>query len=115
MWLTPTAEVPVAARVFLLVQVRKGAVTRIPIANPVVRLGRGPDCDVVIPHPRVSRLHAILELRDGAYHVSDARSTGGTFLGDHPVTGPVRLSSGDTLRLGRNPTDCATVVYHEER
>ena len=113
-WSTPGGAVPPAARAFLLVHLPGGIVRKEPLSKPVVRVGRGRDCEIVVDHPRVSRLHALLELREGTYYLSDAKSSGGTFLNDRPVHAPVRLHSGDPCRLGRNAEDSVTLVYHEE-
>jgi hypothetical protein len=112
MWLTPTAETPRNAPAFVLVHRSGGPVVKVPLEVPVVRVGRGRDCEVRVDHPRVSRLHAVLEVRGRAWLLSDARSSGGTFLGDRPVHGPTELRSGDTIRLGLVPDDCATLVFH---
>ena len=77
--------------------------------GPVVRVGRSPDCEVVVNDPRVSRVHATLELWGGAYRIADARSTGGTFLDDQPVHEPVPLGAGATIRLGRDEENAVTV------
>ncbi len=113
-WSTPGGAVPPAAKAFLLVHLPGGIVRKEALAKPLVRVGRGRDCDIVVDHPRVSRLQALLEMREGSFWISDAKSSGGTFLGDRPVHAPVRLRSGDSCRLGRDPEDAVTLVYHEE-
>ena len=60
----------------------------------------------------MSRLHAMLELRDGKWHVSDAKSSGGTFLNDRPINGAEPLKAGDNIRLGREPVGTVTLVFH---
>jgi hypothetical protein len=109
---TPTGEAPVRVAAFLLVQVPGRVVTKVALSRPIVRIGRGRDCEVVADHPRISRVHAIIELRSGAWHLSDARSTGGTFLGEKPVHGATPLRSGDAIRLGREPGDSVSIVFH---
>jgi hypothetical protein len=111
-WHTPTAETPAYLAAFLLVHCPGTPVRQVPLEKPLFRIGRGPKCEVAVDHPRVSRLHAILELRDGAHRITDARSSGGTFLNDRPVHGATALVSGDTIRLGRDPGDAVILVYH---
>ena len=114
-WEAPAGDPPPPAeKAFLLVHLPGGIVRKESLAKPVLRIGRGRDCDIVVEHPRVSRLHALLERRDGAFWLSDAKSSGGTFLGDRPVHDAVRLRSGDSCRLGREEEDSVTLVYHEE-
>lgn len=111
-WNTPTAEVPGMVPAFVLVHLPGGVVRKDALGKPLVRLGRGRDCEVRVDHPRVSRLHALVDLRGMAWHVSDAKSTGGTFLNDRPIHDPVPLRSGDTIRLGRDPGESVTMVFH---
>jgi FHA domain-containing protein len=111
-WHTPTGEAPAAIAAFLLVPQRDGTVRKDALLRPVLRIGRGDACEIPVDHPRVSRLHALLELRDGAWQLSDAKSSGGTFLNDRPVTGPVPLAAGDTIRLGRVPEESVAIVFH---
>lgn len=99
---------------FLLIQIPGGVFRKEALRGAITRVGRGKDCDLVIDHPRVSRLHALFELREGACWIADAKSTGGTFVNDRPVHAPLRLRSGDTCRLGRLPGESVTIVYHEE-
>lgn len=113
-WATPAEAAPPSAKAFLLVHLPGGIVRKESLGKPLMRIGRGRDSDIVIEHPRVSRLHAILECRDGAFWLSDAKSSGGTFVRDRPVHAPVRLRSGDSCRLGREDEDTVTLVYHEE-
>lgn len=47
--------------------------------NGELKIGRSPDCDVVLPQPWVSRLHAVLSMKDGKLILSD-RSTSGTYV-----------------------------------
>lgn len=110
---TPTGEAPARVPAFLVVQPPGGGTVRkIVLAKPIIRVGRGKDCEVTVDHPRVSRLHAVLEIREGAWHLSDAKSAGGTFLGERPVHEGVEVRSGDVIRLGREPGDSATLVFH---
>ncbi len=47
--------------------------------NDELAIGRSPECDVILPQPWVSRLHAVLGIKDGKLILSD-RSTSGTYL-----------------------------------
>ncbi len=63
-------------------------------------LGRGTENDLVVPHASVSRAHARIQRRNGAYQLVDLNSTNGTFLNDQPVHGAVPLDPGSEVRLG---------------
>jgi hypothetical protein len=65
-----------------------------------VSLGRGTENDLVIPHASVSRAHARIQRRDGAYQLVDLNSTNGTFLNDQQVHGSVPIDPGSEVRLG---------------
>jgi hypothetical protein len=66
------------------------------------RIGRLPSCELVIEQPTVSRFHAVVYERDGAWYVADQQSTNGTFVNLSPITGPVRLGNTDEIRLGES-------------
>jgi hypothetical protein len=64
-------------------------------------VGRDPDsCDIVLEHPTVSRTHAQLHHRDGAWVLQDLDSTNGTTINGKRVT-RCRLEPGDRVTLGR--------------
>jgi hypothetical protein len=70
------------------------------VAKPEVTLGRGEENDLVIPHPSVSRSHALLRRRGQSYEISDLGSTNGTFVNNQRVNGSMALGDGAEVRLG---------------
>jgi hypothetical protein len=66
------------------------------------RIGRLPSCDLVIEQPTLSRHHAAVYQRNGAWYLVDEGSTNGTFVNLAPVAGPVRLADADQISLGTN-------------
>ena len=62
-------------------------------------IGRGPDCAVVLADHSVSREHARLVYRDGAWVIQDLDSKNGTFVNSKRV-GRTHLTPGDRLQLG---------------
>jgi diguanylate cyclase (GGDEF)-like protein len=64
-----------------------------------VILGRGEDCGIRISEHSVSRRHARIDFKDGAYVASDLQSTNGTFVNDVSTT-QAALKDGDYLRIG---------------
>lgn len=62
-------------------------------------VGRHPECDIVLAGPAVSRRHARLTFRDGAWIVQDLDSTNGTVVNGERV-GRCRLHAGDRLVIG---------------
>lgn len=69
------------------------------VAQPVLRLGRDPGCDVVISEATVSRRHAEIRWDGHELVVEDLGSSGGTFVNDVKIQHAV-VQPGDILRLG---------------
>lgn len=71
----------------------------IPLAAPVLTIGRADECDVTISHRSISSRHCRLTFRDGIWIVEDLGSKNGTFVGREPCK-RARLQSGAVLRIG---------------
>jgi len=65
-----------------------------------VTIGRGEDNDIMIPHASVSRTHARLSRRDGAFELTDLNSTNGSYVNGQPVRGAAIIATGSEIRLG---------------
>jgi|GEM_PF-885241 len=71
------------------------------LTKPVTTIGRTPDNDVAFSgDSNVSRGHAEIELRDGAYYLIDPGSSNGTTVNGSKVTGEIKLKSGDKIVFG---------------
>jgi len=64
----------------------------------LIRIGRNPDCDLVLDSPLVSRYHAELEFNGEAAHLRDLDSANGTFVGGRRVS-QAQLRPGQGLYL----------------
>ena len=62
-------------------------------------IGHGPDSDVFLDDPTVSRSHARLRRPRGRYVVEDLGSLNGTYLNGNRVE-RAPLADGDTLQIG---------------
>jgi serine phosphatase RsbU (regulator of sigma subunit) len=84
---------------------------RIEVGASPVRMGRRPNCEIVIHDDEVSGLHCQVHCEAGSEDltVTDLHSTNGTFVDGHRVSGSVRLASLGVLQLGRQ------VLRHEFR
>jgi len=69
----------------------------LPMGN--AQIGRGTENDVVLHSDSVSRRHARIEVRGGAYHLVDLHSTNGTYVNDELVDSQ-RLDRGDQIKIG---------------
>jgi pSer/pThr/pTyr-binding forkhead associated (FHA) protein len=65
----------------------------------VNRVGRGPDCEVRLPHASVSTLHAELALTNDGVYLHDCNSTNGTFI-NHEPQAEAWLTPGQLIRFG---------------
>lgn len=93
---------------------------RIVLDQPILRIGRGNESQLVLEGDSVSRRHAHLERRaGGAWFIVDDKSTNGTYVNEDQVEGERRLENGDRIKIG--PTILkflagadAEAKYHEE-
>ena len=63
-------------------------------------IGRSPDCDIFLDDVTVSRRHAVLAEREGAFYVEDQGSLNGTFVNRKRIES-ARLEDGDELQIGK--------------
>jgi hypothetical protein len=63
-------------------------------------IGRSPDCDVFLDDVTVSRRHAVLVERDGAFFIEDQGSLNGTFLNRRRIESG-ELNDGDEVQVGK--------------
>jgi pSer/pThr/pTyr-binding forkhead associated (FHA) protein len=64
-----------------------------------ITIGRREENQVVLEADNISRNHAAIERRDGAYFVRDLESANGTFLNEQRID-DAPLNDGDRLRIG---------------
>jgi hypothetical protein len=68
-----------------------------------ISIGRARNCDVVLRHPSVSKLHAHVRHEDGGgFTLHDAGSHNGTSVCGHAVArdGSAPIAAGDSIKLG---------------
>jgi hypothetical protein len=94
------SELPVA---FLVVSGQQ--IFRLEAEN--VAIGRRLDNDLVIDNPRVSRKHALIQVKEGRFVIQDLHSTAGTLVNGRRIRSMV-LEPGDVIRLAE-----AELVYGE--
>jgi len=68
--------------------------------KPVIVLGRGASCHVVLPDQQASRRHAEMSFAEGQVSITDAGSMNGTFVNDVRITGTQTLRPGDRVCIG---------------
>ena len=63
-------------------------------------IGRAPDCDVCLPHPMVSRYHALLEKLPEGLQLRDLASINGVWTGGQRLTAPTLIQEGQRVGIG---------------
>ena len=58
----------------LILQRGEGGSQRWPLNQELMNIGRGPDCDIVLPDRVVSREHAFIQRREDGYYLFDRNS-----------------------------------------
>lgn len=76
--------------------------SRLPLSGEQVRIGRQPDCDVVLPDPDVSRVHAELSRAGERVVLRHHSRTNPTSRNGVPVKGEVELGHGDEIALAES-------------
>jgi hypothetical protein len=71
------------------------------IPGQSVAVGRAPDNDIIIGDPATSGRHCRIEVRNGAYWISDLGSTNGTLVNGEPIIDK-QLENGDVISIGQN-------------
>jgi ABC-type multidrug transport system ATPase subunit/pSer/pThr/pTyr-binding forkhead associated (FHA) protein len=84
---------------------RVGPVPAMPVeklfaAKGRIVIGRAADCDVVLPHPMVSRYHALLERGPDGLRLSDLGSVNGVHVGGRRIAEPIPVREGDGVGIG---------------
>jgi hypothetical protein len=83
----------------LVVQEGQLAGKRWPLNRSELTIGRGEDCDIVLPDRQVSRHHFRVVRDDDGYNVEDLGSKNGTYINGAPVRGSMQLQDGDEIQV----------------
>ena len=63
-------------------------------------IGRNKNCDIVLVHPTVSRLHAVVVCAKDGWYVADVKSQAGVLLNGKPIEKKAGIKTGDRLTFG---------------
>jgi hypothetical protein len=72
---------------------------RVLVDEPELLIGRGEECDLIIPDRQVSRQHSRIRLEGDGYLLDDLDSKNGTFVNGQPLKGAHFLQDGDEIQI----------------
>jgi FHA domain-containing protein len=100
------AEVPAAAPatppggLTLRLESERGSTSTFQVTKSGATIGRGPESTIQLADLSVSRKHAKITYRQGAYWLSDVGSMGGTWIDGTKLAAPRRVATGQTIDIG---------------
>jgi pilus assembly protein CpaF len=100
---SPRPTFPAPRAVHLYITRDDGAVSSFEVDVPTaLTIGRQPNCDVVLEHDQVSRVHARILLAHGSFLLEESSSNGTMVLSDGSIVhrDNRELPYGETIRLG---------------
>lgn len=83
--------------------VEKGTGREYDMKGSAFTFGRGLKNDLPAGSPCLSRRHGRITKREDGYYLEDLQSECGTWVGDSLVEGPVKLKTGDVIRVQSLP------------
>jgi pSer/pThr/pTyr-binding forkhead associated (FHA) protein len=102
--LQPATPVPpaggVSGRVLFSIPQPSGVNRVVGFDQPVIKIGRNPQCHLVLEGDDVSRMHAVVEIDGTDVSIIDLGSTTGTQVNGRKINKQT-LSPGDRVRIGR--------------
>lgn len=83
----------------ILTSIADGMEKRAVISSPV-RIGRGPNNEIVIDDSLVSERHCVITAENGNAYIEDLNSTNGTILNGMIITNKTLIRNNDVIRIG---------------
>lgn len=84
----------------LHILLRDGSLVERDLSGGGVKIGKGPQNDIILADASVSSAHAMISFEDGVYKISDLGSRNGTLLNDARIAEPRALQHGDLIKMG---------------
>ncbi len=79
---------------------QRGSRSTFHVAKSGATIGRGPESTIQLADLSVSRKHARITYKQGAYWLSDLGSMGGTWVDGTKLAAPRRVAAGQTIDIG---------------
>jgi pSer/pThr/pTyr-binding forkhead associated (FHA) protein len=71
------------------------------LADGVIMIGRGADCQIILDDDYVSTRHARVVSGENGIYVEDLGSTNSTYVNGQRITAPTTITMSDTVRIGK--------------
>jgi pSer/pThr/pTyr-binding forkhead associated (FHA) protein len=71
------------------------------LADGVIMIGRGADCQIILDDDYVSTRHARVVSGENGVYVEDMGSTNGSYVNGQRITAPTTITMSDTVRIGK--------------
>jgi hypothetical protein len=71
------------------------------LADGVIMIGRGADCQIILDDDYVSTRHARVVSGENGIYVEDMGSTNGSYVNGQRITAPTTITMSDTVRIGK--------------
>ncbi|HUJ78929.1 MAG TPA: FHA domain-containing protein [Nitrospiria bacterium] len=98
-WPERVVEFFLAPRFSLVLATEGGQEAKVVLKGSQFVIGRGPENDLVLSHPSVSRSHLLIRREQGGYFARDLDSRNGTMVNGRALTSAT-LTGGESLRVG---------------
>jgi FHA domain-containing protein len=95
----PASATP-AGGLTLRLESERGSAPTFQVTKSGATIGRGPESTIQLADLSVSRKHAKITYRQGAYWLSDVGSMGGTWIDGTKLAAPRRVATGQTIDIG---------------
>jgi predicted component of type VI protein secretion system len=96
----PSAAPLRAGVLALRLENERGSGSTFEVTKTGATIGRGPESTIQLADLSVSRKHAKIAYRQGAYWLSDLGSMGGTWVDGAKLAAPRRIAPGQTIDIG---------------
>ena len=87
-------------RVFMISQGKQAGLSA-DLAEEVIMIGRGTDCQLILDDDYVSTRHARVVGTPNGIYVEDLGSTNGSYVNGQRITAPTTITLADTVRIGK--------------
>jgi FHA domain len=84
----------------LRLEAERGSPSTFQVTKSGATIGRGPESTIQLADLSVSRKHARITYKQGAYWLSDLGSMGGTWIDGAKLAAPRRVATGQTIDIG---------------